>query len=76
MGLAALMSGCCKERSSTETQKPNLDLVVQEQLSQEELDHFKYVIYRYAHGDDHERMNLWLDHRDLRKTFEVLDQIG
>jgi hypothetical protein len=45
-----------------------------ETLSPEELAEFKDVLDRYARGDMHTRLNLWLYHRDLRETFEVLEQ--
>jgi hypothetical protein len=43
-------------------------------LSPKDLAQFKELLNRYAKGDMHTRLNLWLYHRDLRKAFEVLDQ--
>lgn len=55
---------------------PNLELDTAEQLSPEELEEFKEILERYSKGDAHERLNLWLYHRDLRETFTVLEQNG
>ncbi len=74
MGLAVVRR--LFNRDELETQEPNLEIVTREELSQEELEAFKDVIDRYAKADEHDRLNLWLYHRDLRETFEVLDRIG
>jgi hypothetical protein len=63
-------------RGDVENQKPNLVLVDNQELSKEELEEFKNVLDRYSKGDDHTRLSLWLCHRELRETFEMLDRIG
>lgn len=57
-----------------EIHDPDAGLSAREALSPEELFNFKDVLDRYAKGDMHTRLNLWLCHRDLREAFEVLEQ--
>ena len=74
------MSMACLKRwrskGETANQKPHLELVGREGLSPEELESFRKVLDQYAGGDMHTRLSLYLYHRDLRDTFEMLDRIG
>lgn len=74
MSLVNFKRRCCGEEHEQATQKPYLALVRQEDLSQEELDHFLGLMERYAKGDLHTRLNLYLSHREFRQAFYALER--